>query len=107
MRKAIFFFSVCLAVCLAACNPSDDFLNQLDAVVTEAELHHEEWTEAEWNLNKHQYDALMVVRFPEVKASMRADQLQRVELMKERYTNVTIKEDPIDGIMNIIKETFE
>lgn len=105
MRKIILLGTAVLFA--IGCNPSDEFLNQLEAVVTEAEVHHEDWTDTEWDLNKHQFDALILVRFPEVKGKMRADQLQRVELLKERYNEVIIKEDPIDGIMNIIKQTFE
>ena len=108
MKLLPFLFCGVLSLTLltgCGCNfKAQSFVNEIEALVIDAEVNSENWDEKQWQLFDSQLKGMMAGSFEEIQPCLEVTQKKRIEIAHARGKDLLITENPIEGLLDEIKE---
>ena len=101
-----FFFLMTLATLFATgcCkSKANSFVSNIEAVVTNAEVNSENWSDQEWTLFESRLEGMMAGEYFEINGCLEVAQQSRITLAYDRGKDLLIKENPVEGLIDEIR----
>ena len=86
---------------------SNSFVNEIEALVIDAEVNGSDWDDQNWSLFEAQLEGLMAGEYDGIKPCLEVTQEKRIENAYARGKDLLISENPMEGLLDELKEGVE